>query len=56
MGNTLDKNTFDQVLSNNECLIGDINLIAQLGKSVCACIVIEVKEKLDFEYINRKQF
>ena len=40
--------------SNNECLI-DINLIAPLAKSDDACIEIEIKMKLHFEYVKRKQ-
>ena len=52
--NRLDKDTLNLFFfSKNEGLIGDVSLIALLGKSDHASIEIEVKP--DFNYTNRKQ-
>ena len=51
--NKLDKAR--SCFSSNGRLRGDVNLKEPLGKLDHSCIEIEVKVKLDFDYINRKQ-
>ena len=51
----LQTSILDQIFSNHECIIGEVNLTAPLGKSDHACIEIETNLKCDTEYINSKQ-
>ena len=55
VGNTLQTSLLDQIFANNDCVIGDVNLIAPLGKSDHACIEIEANFRSNIEFINIKQ-
>lgn len=55
VGNKLQTAILDQIFSNNECIVGDVNLIAPLGKSDHACIEIETNLHSNLDYLNVKQ-
>ena len=55
VGGNIQTSLLDQVFSNNECIVGDVNLIAPLGKSDHACIEIETNLESNMEYVNSKQ-
>lgn len=55
VGNNVQSAILDQVFSNNECIIKDVNIKAPLGKSDHVGIDIETNLHTNVEYINVKQ-
>lgn len=55
VGNNIQTAILDQVLSNNECIIGDVVIKAPLGKSDHACVEIEANLQTNVDYMNVKQ-
>ena len=55
VGNNLQTAILDQVFSNNQSIVADVNLIAPLGKSDHSCIEIDTSLYTKIEYINSKR-